>query len=253
MNELFINIKVDREERPDIDKIYQTSQFLLTQLTGSWPLTMFLTPDNHIPFFGGTYFPDQPRHGLPTFKDLCRHISKAHADKRDEIFIQNKSLQEVLQNIYQSTHAPVNLDDRIQEQAKDQLLKNFDMQHGCFGKAPKFPHPSSIELLIRNWYSRKQTGTEDSRALHSAIFTLEKMASGSLFDHVGGGFCRYSVDEYWMIPHFEKMLYDNGSLLALYSQAFQVTEEKRFKDTANETAEWAMREMHYPKVATILQ
>ncbi len=247
MNELFINIKVDREERPDIDKIYQTAQHLLTQRTGGWPLTMFLTPNDQIPFFGGTYFPDQPRHGLPAFKDLLRHISKAHQEKHDDIATQNKSLQEVLKNIYQSTHSPVSIDNRILSVAKDQLVQSFDMQHGGFGPAPKFPHPTNIELLMRYWFRSKQSGKEDTRALHPAIFSLEKMASGGLFDHVGGGFCRYSVDEYWMIPHFEKMLYDNGPLLSLYSQAFQINGDARFQDAATSTADWVMREMQSPE------
>ncbi len=243
MNELFVNIKVDREERPDIDKIYQTAQYLLTQRTGGWPLTMFLTPEDHIPFFGGTYFPDQARHGLPAFKDLLQHIAKAYRDKRSEIATQNHSLQEVLGTIYQSTQTPVQLGEEILNTAKDQLLQSFDIQHGGFGRAPKFPHPNNIERLMRHWYRGKNAGSEEKRTLHPAVYTLQKMASGGIFDHVGGGFCRYSVDEYWMIPHFEKMLYDNGPLLALYSQAFQATKQIGFKDTAIATADWVMREM----------
>ena len=247
MNELFINIKVDREERPDIDKIYQTAQFLLTQRTGGWPLTMFLTPDDQIPFFGGTYFPDQARHGLPAFKDLLNHIAKSYQDKPNEIAKQNQSLQDVLKNIYQSTHAPVSLDNSILKAAKDQLTDTFDNQHGGFGKAPKFPHPSNIEFLLRYWSISKQLGKEDSQALHPATYTLERMASGGLFDHVSGGFYRYSVDDYWMIPHFEKMLYDNGPLLNLYSQAYQATGEGRFKTAAIDTAQWVMRDMQSPE------
>jgi uncharacterized protein YyaL (SSP411 family) len=247
MNELFINIKVDREERPDIDKIYQTAQHLLTQRTGGWPLTMFLTPEDQIPFFGGTYFPDQARHGLPAFKDLLQHIAKAYRDKSDEIQTQNASLQDVLKNIYQSTPTPLTLSNNILGIAKDQLLKTFDMRHGGFGQAPKFPHPTNIEFLMRYWHTTMQSGDEDKQALHPAIFTLQKMAGGGLFDHVGGGFCRYSVDEFWMIPHFEKMLYDNGPLLALYSQAYQAINDERFKQAAMETAEWVMREMQSPE------
>ena len=247
MNELFINIKVDREERPDIDKIYQTAQFLLTQRSGGWPLTMFLTPTDHIPFFGGTYFPDQARHGLPSFQDLLRHIAKAYQDKPQEIAKQNQSLQGVLKNIYQSTHAPVSLDNSILKAAKDQLLESFDDQHGGFGKAPKFPHPSNIEFLLRYWYLSAQLGQEDKQALHPAVYTLESMAHGGLFDHVSGGFCRYSVDDYWMIPHFEKMLYDNGPLLHLYAQAFHATDVNLFKTTAIETAKWVMRDMQSPQ------
>ncbi|MEM7303936.1 MAG: thioredoxin domain-containing protein [Pseudomonadota bacterium] len=247
MNELFVNIKVDREERPDIDKIYQTAQHLLTQRTGGWPLTMFLTPQDQIPFFGGTYFPDKARHGLPAFKDLLQHIAKAYQDKLNEINTQNASLQDVLKNIYQSTQTPLSLSNNILGIAKDQLLNTFDMRHGGFGQAPKFPHPTNIELLMRYWNITRLSGSEDKRVLHPAIFTLEKMASGGLFDHVGGGFCRYSVDEFWMIPHFEKMLYDNGPLLTLYSQAYQATSEERFKDAAMQTAEWVMREMQSPE------
>lgn len=243
MNELFINIKVDREERPDIDKIYQTAQYLLTQRTGGWPLTMFLTPDDQIPFFGGTYFPDQARHGLPAFKDLLQHISQAFQSKRDEIDKQNDSLQDVLGNIYQSTTSPIELDQQVLTTAKDQLLQTFDGRHGGFGGAPKFPHPTNIERLLRHWRHSKKIKSEDKRALHPAIYTLQKMASGGIFDHVSGGFCRYSVDEYWMIPHFEKMLYDNGPLLTLYSQAYQATQEILFKDTALATADWVMRDM----------
>lgn len=243
MNESFINIKVDREERPDIDKIYQTAQYLLTQRTGGWPLTMFLTPDDQIPFFGGTYFPDKPRHGMPAFKDLLQHISQAYQGKRDEIDKQNDSLQDVLGNIYQSTDTPIGLDQQVLDTAKDQLQQSFDNQHGGFGNAPKFPHPTNIERLLRHWARSIRINHEDIRTLHPAIYTLQKMASGGIFDHVSGGFCRYSVDEYWMIPHFEKMLYDNGPLLTLYSQAYQATQDIQFKDTAIATADWVIREM----------
>tara|TARA_R110002049_G_scaffold252264_2_gene427396 strand:- start:120557 stop:122632 length:2076 start_codon:yes stop_codon:yes gene_type:complete len=247
MNELFVNIKVDREERPDIDKIYQTAQFLLTQRAGGWPLTMFLTPDDHIPFFGGTYFPDRARHGLPAFKDLLQHIAKAYQDKPNEIAKQNQSLQGVLKNIYQSTHTPVSLDQSIHETAKDELLESFDNVHGGFGKAPKFPHPSNIEFLLRYWHSSKQQGKQDTQVLHTAVYTLERMTCGGLFDHVSGGFYRYSVDDYWMIPHFEKMLYDNGPLLDLYSLAYQSTKNNYFKTAAQETAQWIMRDMQSPQ------
>lgn len=251
MNELFINIKVDREERPDIDKIYQTAQYLLTQRTGGWPLTMFLTPDSQMPFFGGTYFPDKARHNLPAFKDLLENIARAFNQKQTEIDNQNSSLKNVLRNVYQSTEHPVALDERLVTQARDQLLQSYDRRHGGFGSAPKFPHPTNLELLLRHWQrsNRNQTQTEQQRdeqrkqTLKPALHTLEKMAAGGLFDHVGGGFCRYSVDEYWMIPHFEKMLYDNGALLSLYCYAYQISQDVDFKSTALETAAWVMREM----------
>lgn len=247
MNKLFINIKVDREERPDIDKIYQTAQFLLTQRHGGWPLTMFLTPHDHIPFFGGTYFPNEARHGLPAFKDLLHHISSTYKEKSADINKQNQSLQEVLKNIYQVKQTSNEIQDNVFTEAKTQLLKLFDMQHGGFGKAPKFPHPSNIELLFREWHLNKRINNEDNNSLHPAVFTLDKMASGGLFDHVSGGFYRYSVDDYWMIPHFEKMLYDNGPLLNLYAQAYLATQEPRFKIAAIETAEWLIRDMQSPE------
>lgn len=247
MNELFVNIKVDREERPDIDKIYQTAQHLLTQRTGGWPLTMFLTPEDQVPFFGGTYFPDSARHGLPAFIDLLQHIAQAYQEKRHEIIKQNDSLQDVLSNIYNSTQTTISLDAQVLHNAKEQLQQSFDHQHGGFGRAPKFPHPTNIERLLRHWVMSKQNDEEDFRALHPATFTLRKMAGGGIFDHVSGGFCRYSVDDYWMIPHFEKMLYDNGPLLTLYSQAYQALHEPGFKDTAIAIADWTIREMQAPE------
>ena len=241
MNELYVNIKVDREERPDIDKIYQTAQQLLTQRNGGWPLTMFLTPEDQIPFFGGTYFPNTARHGLPAFKDLLKHIAATYQNKRNEIDAQNKSLQTVLGNIYQIPAHDNELDETIFSKANEQLLQSFDPQQGGFGQAPKFPHPSNIERLLQEWH--KEQEADSSRTLHAAVFTLQKMASGGIFDHIGGGFCRYSVDDYWMIPHFEKMLYDNGPLLSLYCEAFRATQENQFKDTAIAIANWVIDEM----------
>jgi len=170
MNDLYINIKIDREERPDIDKIYQTAQFLLTQRSGGWPLTVFLTPGDQMPFFAGTYFPDTPRHGLPSFKELLHHISDFYQNRSDEITTQNQSMQNALKNIY----APE------------------------FSNAPKFPHPSNVERLLRYYANNNINGVNKPRPLHAAIFTLEKMAAGGIYDHLGGGFCRYSVDEWLM-------------------------------------------------------
>lgn len=243
MNDYFINIKVDREERPDIDKIYQTSQHLLTQRSGGWPLTMFLTPEDQIPFFGGTYFPKTARHGLPAFKDLLQHIHQSYLDKRSEISTQNKSLQDVLGRIYRPEQSPSILDEHILNQAASYLLENFDARYGGFGQAPKFPHPSNLEFLLRFWLQSKNTGNENKQILHAAIFTLESMCYGGIFDHIAGGFFRYSVDDYWMIPHFEKMLYDNGPLLTLYCKAYQVTQNKAFSQTANNTADWVIKSM----------
>lgn len=247
MNELYINIKIDREERPDIDKIYQTAQYLLTQRNGGWPLTMFLTPEDQIPFFGGTYFPDTARHGLPAFKELLHHISDFYQNRREEINTQNQSMQHALQNIYEPKFTQIDLSASVLDTCTQHLEQTFDAEHGGFGNAPKFPHPCNIERLLRYYTQNKLRNNNKSRALHAAIYTLEKMATGGIYDHLGGGFSRYSVDQYWMIPHFEKMLYDNGPLLALYAQAFSLTYADQFKNICEGTTEWLMREMQFPE------
>ena len=244
MNKLFVNIKVDREERPDIDKIYQTAHSLLTQRPGGWPLTVFLTPDDQVPFFAGTYFPDKPRHGMPSFRELMQHIDSYLAGHRQEISTQNTSLINALESISARDSTTDRLGTAPLDTARQQLERNFDEREGGFGEAPKFPHPTSIERLLRHWASGNTTsGAADRRALHMAVFSLEKMAHGGLFDQLGGGFCRYSVDAHWMIPHFEKMLYDNGALLALYAEAWAATANPLFRRTCEHTAGWVMREM----------
>ncbi len=247
MNELFVNIKVDREERPDLDKIYQTAHSLLTRRSGGWPLTMFLTPEEQIPFFGGTYFPDQPRHGLPAFSELCRNIDSFFREHRDELEKQNRSLIGFMSGMNRAgaegdtTLSPMPLDI-----ARQQLEQQFDATHGGFGGAPKFPHPTSLERLLRHWAATRGEGEADRRALHMALFSLERMALGGMYDQIGGGFCRYSVDERWMIPHFEKMLYDNGPLLSLYSEAYLASANPLYQRIVEETAGWVMREMQSP-------
>lgn len=247
MNELFINIKIDREERPDIDKIYQTAQLLLTQRTGGWPLTMFLTPKDRIPFFGGTYFPNVPRHGLPAFKDLLQNISRFYHEGYEKIVIQNQSMHAALQQIYTPEREEIKLSSNILDICNQQLEQSFDARHGGFGRAPKFPHPGNIERLLRYYIQSKLNDDEKLRPLHIAIFTLEKMAAGGIYDHLGGGFSRYSTDARWMIPHFEKMLYDNGPLLALYAQSFALTGAGQFREVCKDTANWVMREMQSPE------
>jgi uncharacterized protein YyaL (SSP411 family) len=239
MNALFVNVKVDREERPDLDRIYQTAQALLTQRSGGWPLTLFLTPGDQTPFFGGTYFPKRPMHGLPAFRDLLQRVEAYFRQHRDEIESQNDRLRSALASIYVG-EAGGALDPGLPGRAREALAGAFDARRGGFGAAPKFPHPTDIELLLRRWAADPR---QDPEALHMARFTLERMAEGGIFDHLGGGFCRYSVDEDWMIPHFEKMLYDNGALLALYSEAAAATGSELFRRTALETAQWVMREM----------
>jgi len=248
MNKHYINIKVDREERPDLDKIYQTTHSLLTQRPGGWPLTMFLTPDEHMPFFAGTYFPAEPRHGMPAFTEILERVADAFINNKESIAQQNIAIRDVFEKITaqdnersdQLTAMPIDV-------AKNQLKKSFDDKHGGFGTAPKFPHPGNIEFAFKQWFHSLENKNEDFDILNTATFTLEKMAEGGIFDQLGGGFCRYSVDNYWQIPHFEKMLYDNGPILSLYSQAYCIVELALFKDTAIETASWVMREMQSDK------
>jgi uncharacterized protein YyaL (SSP411 family) len=245
MNRLFINIKVDREERPDLDKVYQSAHQLLAQRPGGWPLTVFLTPDDQTPFFAGTYFPDEERHGLPPFIGVLQNISSAFHEQRADIKEQNKALIRAINQIDPiATGKASPLDSAPLETARQQLASGFDEAHGGFGRAPKFPHPSSLEQLLRHWAA---TGTQDPRSLYMADFTLTRMALGGINDQLAGGFCRYSVDDRWMIPHFEKMLYDNGPLLALYADLWQATGKSLFKDTALKTAQWVIEEMQSPE------
>ncbi|MDH3514293.1 MAG: thioredoxin domain-containing protein, partial [Gammaproteobacteria bacterium] len=248
MNELFVCIKVDREERPDLDRIYQTAHQILAQRPGGWPLNMFLTHDDQMPFFGGTYFPKTPKYGMPGFTDLLRHVAEVYEKKQDAIREQNHSLRDVFGRLQPEAPVPgVHVSPEVLDKAHGELQHQFDARLGGFGKAPKFPHPTSIELCLHRWARSLNNGAEDKEALHMARHTLAAMAHGGLFDQIGGGFCRYSVDERWEIPHFEKMLYDNAQLLALYADAWQATGEPLFRRIAIETAGWVMREMQSPE------
>jgi len=244
MNRLFVNIKVDREERPDVDKIYQTAHHLLTQRGGGWPLTMFLDGDNQRPFFGGTYFPDEARHGMPAFTDLLEKVAAVFADQRDEVRAQSEQLLSGFKKL-----EPVGSDESVVLQgeplkrARDTFAQSFDRDFGGFGSAPKFPHATTIDRMLRHWRASANDVEPDLDALLMATLTLTRMADGGIFDHVGGGFSRYSVDRYWQIPHFEKMLYDNGPLLALYAQAALASGETQFIDIANATADWMLADM----------
>ncbi len=247
MNELFVNIKVDREERPDLDRIYQTAHQLLVRRAGGWPLTMFLTPDQ-VPFFGGTYFPREARHGLPSFTDILRRVSDFLRQHAQDIEKQNSSLLEALNNNLEAA-APGATDPNaaVFATVRQQLGQSFDKVHGGFGAAPKFPHPANLDHLLRHWNRSSVRRKQDQDALSMAAFTLLRMCEGGLYDHLGGGFCRYSVDEQWMIPHFEKMLYDNGPLLALCAEAHRCTGDFRFQRAAEETGNWVLREMQSPE------
>ena len=210
MNEHFINIKVDREERPDLDQIYQSTHSMLTRRNGGWPLTMFLSPDG-TPFFGGTYFPKVPRYNLPGFPDLLERVSQFYAENRAELTEQGKHLIAALaNNLPQANGENVQLHAEPLALAVQQLNRTFDPVTGGFGGAPKFLHPAELDFLLR-----RSRATDDATSKHSVLFTLQQMALGGLYDQLGGGFCRYSVDERWDIPHFEKMLYDNGPMLGL--------------------------------------
>jgi uncharacterized protein YyaL (SSP411 family) len=239
MNEHYICIKVDREERPDIDHIYMGAvQMMAGQ--GGWPMTVFLTPEGK-PFYGGTYYPPEDRYGRPGFPKILLAVSEAWREKRSEIEEQGAAMVEQMNEMSRVDlpESPVTLD--LFEQAVRKLKQNFDDRLGGFGGAPKFPQPMTIDFLLR--YAHR-TGSKD--ALHMATFTLERMAMGGIYDQLGGGFHRYSTDEYWLAPHFEKMLYDNAQLAQSYLRAWQATGDTFFRHVAEETLDYVAREMTSP-------
>ena len=247
LNKHFVNIKVDREERPDVDRIYQIAQQMLTQRSGGWPLTMFLTHDDQRPFFGGTYFPKEARYGLPAFKDVLLRVAEYYREHREDLRKQNDALMAAFAGLDPSpAAADTELTDEPLKACRAQLARSFDSRDGGFGAAPKFPHPHSLERLLRDWRASAHAPEPDLQALHMATFTLRRMAEGGINDQLGGGFCRYSVDERWMIPHFEKMLYDNGALLAAYAQAALASGDELYARITLETAGWLLREMQSP-------
>jgi uncharacterized protein YyaL (SSP411 family) len=242
MNEHFINIKVDREERPDLDQIYQNAHYLLSRRSGGWPLTMFLSPDG-TPFYSGTYFPKQARYGLPGFPQLLIQLAQAYKEKRSELAAQSQQLINALAAWQPKPNSDETaFDSSPLADAVQQLKQNCDRVNGGFGDAPKFLHPAELDLLLR------QANThQDEDARHVALFTLQQMALGGLYDQLGGGFCRYSVDASWDIPHFEKMLYDNGLLIGLYCDAWLNSRDPLFARIVEQTATWVMREMQSPQ------
>ncbi len=240
MNAHFINIKVDREERPDVDHLYQGVVQLMGR-GGGWPLTVFLTPDRK-PFYGGTYFPPAPRHGLPAFSSLVSGIAEAWEKERDELLKQAEQFEQGL-----TEYAAWGLEGAVAAALKPadvvtaarSMAKRVDPQFGGFGSSgPKFPNPMSLSLMFRGV---RRSGDESVSRL--ALLTLERMARGGVFDQLGGGFHRYSVDERWLVPHFEKMLYDNAQLIHLYAEAMQVAPRPLWKKTVEETVAWLGREM----------
>lgn len=247
MNQHFINIKVDREERPDLDKIYQTALQLLTQQGGGWPLTMFLDPQTHLPFFGGTYFPNTPRYQLPGFSDLLLRLAEVFTSQHTELAEQGEKLKATLGQMITPLLAPQVEDVTLLGHARDLLSKQYDPQEGGFGNAPKFPMTSTLRFVLRHWSYDRRGGGSDKQALDMVMITLTQMARGGIFDHLGGGFCRYSTDRKWMIPHFEKMLYDNAQLLSMYSEALAIGPDELFEAAVRDTIAWLHREMRDPQ------
>ena len=236
MNKLFINIKLDKEERPDLDKIYQMSQTIITGKTGGWPLTVFMTPKK-FPFFAGTYFPDSERHGLPSFKDILTRVNDFYIDKKKDIELQNIQIKNIFTNLNKPKESKNIINNDMIDKVRNELVGAIDKVHGGFGSAPKFPHTSNLDFLIK---TLKQ---KDEAALDSINLTLMRMCCSGIYDHLKGGFFRYSVDELWMIPHFEKMLYDNGPMISVLSNAFKKTGNITYLKRLSQTCDWVIDEM----------
>jgi uncharacterized protein YyaL (SSP411 family) len=236
MNRYFINVKVDREERPDLDQIYMSAVTALTG-RGGWPMSVFLTPKLE-PFYGGTYWPPDSRMGMPGFRDILRQIHAAWMNRRDEVERGARELTDAIVEMSRSNPQPQSLDESLLRAGEQIRLRAADRTHGGFGSAPKFPHPMDLRLLLR---TGKRFATAE--ALEVVRLTLDKMAAGGIYDHLGGGFHRYSTDARWLVPHFEKMLYDNALLATAYVEAFQATHEPLYADVVRETLDYVLREM----------
>ncbi len=235
MNENFVNIKVDREERPDLDDVYQKVCQMSTG-QGGWPLSVFLTP-NQRPFYVGTYFPAMDSYGRPGFGSLCRQLAQSWKEKPKDV---EKAADNFVQNLdkLQPTTTTSSVDKSIFDEAAVNLLQIADVTYGGFGQAPKFPNASNLSFMFR--YS-KLSGI--SKFQEFALKTLKKMAKGGIFDQIGGGFHRYSTDTRWLVPHFEKMLYDNALLPIVYSEAYQITKDPFFENVVRKTLDYVIREM----------
>jgi uncharacterized protein YyaL (SSP411 family) len=229
MNELFVNVKVDREERPDVDAVYMDAVVALTG-QGGWPLTVFVTPDGE-PFFGGTYFPPEPRHGLPSFRQVLRAVADAYRERPEDVAAQAEALVGALRRSAETEPSREPLTESLLAEAERVLLSQLDPRWGGFGHAPKFPPASVLEFLLRRG------------KLDAVRLTLDGMAAGGMYDLVGGGFHRYSVDPQWLVPHFEKMLYDNALLVPPYLHAWLLTGEERYRAVAEETLDYMLREL----------
>jgi uncharacterized protein YyaL (SSP411 family) len=239
MNDLFVNIKVDREERPDVDDVYMRAVQLLIG-RGGWPLTVFLTPDRK-PFHGGTYFPPEDRHGIPGFPRVLAAVAQAYRERRDEV---EKATAQLIAGVTATDEATLTgaaLDPSLPRRAAEALLPHVDADWGGLGGAPKFPHSQIFQLMLRQY---RATGRAE--LLEAVILTCRRMAQGGMYDQIGGGFHRYSVDARWLVPHFEKMLYDNAQLPRLYLETWQMTREPLFRSVVEETCDYVLREMTHP-------
>jgi uncharacterized protein YyaL (SSP411 family) len=241
MNEHFVNIKVDREERPDVDKVYMT-YVQATTGGGGWPMSVFLTPDLK-PFLGGTYYPPEDRYGRPGFPTVLRRLAEAWKGDRENIIAHGNQVAEQLQQYAASAPATTGVGPEVIGTALNYFTRTFDDELGGFGEAPKFPRPVALNFLFRV-YAREGADSRDGKAaLGMALITLQKMAAGGMHDHLGGGFHRYSVDKFWHIPHFEKMLYDQAQLACSYLDAFQITRELQYANTARDILDYIRRDM----------
>jgi uncharacterized protein YyaL (SSP411 family) len=238
MNEHFVSVKVDREERPDIDAIYMDAVQAMSG-HGGWPMTVFLTPDG-APFFAGTYFPPEDRHGMPGFPRVLTAVAQAWRDKRDDLLRQGQQVVDAVARGSSLRGSDEPLAEETLRAAHSSLLRAHDVEHGGFGPAPKFPQPMTLEFLLR-CHLRAWPGS-----LQAVTVTLDRMAGGGIYDQVGGGFHRYSTDAVWLVPHFEKMLYDNAQLARLFLHAHQITGHERYGEVARDTLEYLLREMRQP-------
>jgi len=239
MNELFVNIKVDREERPDVDQIYMQAVQSMTG-HGGWPMTVFLTPDG-VPFYGGTYFPPEDRHGMPAFPRVLQGVAEAYRSRRGEVVAAGQQLLEQMRQGERLRQSASLLTDEILLAAYQGVSRDFDERAGGLGQAPKFPQPMIWEFMLRFW---RRTG--NPRVLDMVRRTLTGMARGGMYDQLGGGFHRYSVDARWLVPHFEKMLYDNAQLASLYLHGWLATGEPEYRRVTEETLDYLLREMAHP-------
>src|SRR5216110_1173728 len=240
MNREFVNIKVDREERPDVDRVYMTFVQATTG-SGGWPMSVWLTPDLK-PFVGGTYFPPEERYGQPAFKKVLERIARAWKEDHDKIVEQGSKIVDALRESQSAAPNEGKIDGSVADAAYRQIDRSYDPKEGGFGNAPKFPRPVTLNFLTR-FYARDPKRESGKHALEMTLFTLRKMAAGGMHDHIGGGFHRYSVDRYWHVPHFEKMLYDQAQLAGAYLDAFQITRDQQYEVVARDVLDYVARDM----------